>query len=551
MKKALTGILILLVVIGAAAVWKYGIAKGSGKASVAPPAGYAFASPTAAVTPPPMDGYKPATVDLGDGPVPLITVPLDTWGYAGIFAANGGSSPSKTSEFYKRGHFAVQLVHVEDANDQLAGYAAGKYPIIWAQIDSIPLLANEFKNDKRVMPKVLGLFDWSFGGDGILVRNTIKAAKDLKGKIVLTSSNTPWAFFLLWYLSQDNLSGSDVHIVWEPDADKALKLFKTNEIIAAWVSWSPFLADCQNPSSASYVKDVHLLISSKDANQLIADDYIVRSDFADANPKICTAFVEAIAAGADMLSPQTFADMASFYHLPSPAAAQGLVAGVHVANFPEALMFFDQKNEAGAAKVFRLAQEYAKELGILSADSDFEPADFFFPDLYASIASTGMFAGQKNTVLNSFNAATKINFSDLENKEVVQTDNIQLVFDPNEAAFDVTSSRPEFVKNMQMLDRVDEQAKFLATTAIELIGNADPSNKAIAKAQGPAAYAKAAADIQELSEQRAAFVRQLLIGHYHIPANRIIAKGVGWDNPIDPTDFAKDRRVDVKFVSMQ
>jgi len=549
MKKSVTAVVILVVVIGGAMAWKY-LAGGSRPGAAAAPQGLSFATPGQQSTPP-MDGYKPATVDLGDGPVPLITVPLDTWGYAAIFAANGGINPSKNSEFYKRGHFAVQLARVEDAGDQLAGYAAGKYPIIWAQIDSLPQLAEEFKSDKRVMPKVLGLFDWSFGGDGIIAKNGIKSAADLKGKIVLTSSNTPWAFFLLWYLAQNNLTGNDVHVIWESDADKAVKLFQSHDSIAAWVTWSPFLADCLDPQSSSFVKNAHLMITSKDANQLIADDYIVRSDFAAENPKIAQAFVEAMAAGADLIQAQTFRDMASFYGLKSPTEAEGYVHGVHIANFPEALMFFDPKNPVGAEKVFRLSQEYSKELGVLPSDAAYEPADFMLPTIYAAIAKSGSFVRQKNEVLNSFNVATQISFADLENKDVVQTDNIQLVFDPNQAQFDITSSRPEFMKNMQMLDRVDEQAKFLATTAIELIGNADPSMKEEAKAKGPAAYAQESAEIQELSEARAAFVRQLLIDHYHVAPNRIISKGVGWDNPIDPTDFAKDRRVDVKFVSMQ
>ena len=60
-------------------------------------------------------GVQPATVDLGDGPVPVIQIPLDTWGYAQVFAANGGTKPNKDSLFYKKGHFAVELIREESA----------------------------------------------------------------------------------------------------------------------------------------------------------------------------------------------------------------------------------------------------------------------------------------------------------------------------------------------------------------------------------------------------------------------------------------------------
>ncbi len=52
--------------------------------------------------------------------------------------------------------------------------------------------------------------------------------QDLKGKIILTSSNTPYSFFLLWYLAQNGLTGKDVKVVWVDDGDKALKLFKSD-----------------------------------------------------------------------------------------------------------------------------------------------------------------------------------------------------------------------------------------------------------------------------------------------------------------------------------
>src|SRR5208337_2477402 len=191
--------------------------------------------------------YKLGTVDLGDGPVPLLIQPLDEWGgYGALFAANQGLEPNKNSLFYKYGHFAMKIIHIEDATEQLKGYASGEYPIIWTQMDGMPLLLDAaLKTDKRVIPKLVGLFDWSNGGDGILVRNDIKTGADLKGKTILASSNTPYAFMLLWYLAQNGLTGNDVKVVWIPDGSTALQVFKEHpaggiglgkEEIAAWVT---------------------------------------------------------------------------------------------------------------------------------------------------------------------------------------------------------------------------------------------------------------------------------------------------------------------------
>lgn len=501
---------------------------------------------------PPVGGFQLSTVDLGDGPVPLLTIPLDTWGgYAALFAANGGLSPSKDSLFYKKGRFGVQLVHVESATDQLAGYSSGKYPLIWASMDSLPLLYDALKADKRVAPKVLGLFDWSAGGDGILAKSWVKTPADLKGKTILTSSNTPYAFFLLWYLAQNGLTGNDVKVVWNDDGEKALKLFKQNSEIAAWVSWTPYITDCLDPKSPSYVPDTRLMISSKDANQLIADCYIARADFLQENPKMAQAFVEAMMESSQEISTKTYADMADFYKLAGAGDAKTMLDDVHVANYPENKMFFDEGNSIGAYKIFILAQEYYKQLGVIPQGSTYQPDRVLAPQILAAIDKAGLFKDQKNTVLNSFDTKSSLDLSDLESSKVVLTDNVVLYFDPNQSSFDVNSGRPEFRQNIALLDKVAEQTKFLSTTAIELVGNSDTSMQATYKAQGPQAFAEGAADLMILSKRRAEFVRSVLIDRYGLPPNRVLATGVGWDNPIDPVDQSKNRRVDVKFISLQ
>jgi outer membrane protein OmpA-like peptidoglycan-associated protein len=538
---------ILVIVVGGALAYKTWFSGGA--AGIHGPLEYAKAEPLAA---PAAGGFQMQTIDLGEGAVPLITVPLDTWGgYAALFAANGGAAPSKDSLFYKEGRFAVKLVHVEDATDQLKGYAAGQYPIIWAQMDSLPLLYDTLKSDKRVAPKVLGLFDWSAGGDGILAKPSVKNPADLKGKTILTSSNTPFAFFLLWYLAQNNLTGNDVKVVWVDDGAKALQLFKNSPEIAAWVSWKPYISDCLDSKSPNFVPNARLMISSKDANQLIADCYIARRDFLEGNQKLAASFVRSMLEAVDSIGPKTYQDMAAFYGLKAPAAAQIMLADVHIANYPESAMFFDPKNSIGSEKIFNLAQEYYKEIGVLPQTADYDPSEVESTPVLAAAGKAGSFSGQKNSVQNSFNTNADLSFDSLESRTVVLTDNVALYFDPNEDTFDIDSDQQEIRDNMERLDKVAEQTKFLSTTAIELVGNADPSMKQSFKDKGPQAYVEAAANLKQLSEERAAFIKKLLIEHYGLPANRVISKGVGWDNPIDLTDFSKDRRVDVMFVSMK
>ena len=98
MKRFIVGLSILVVVIAGAVAYKmFAPTASSGGGPLAGLSGssggltYVKAAP---LTAPPVGGYQLTTVDLGDGPVPLLTVPLDTWGgYAALFAANRGLNP--------------------------------------------------------------------------------------------------------------------------------------------------------------------------------------------------------------------------------------------------------------------------------------------------------------------------------------------------------------------------------------------------------------------------------------------------------------------------
>jgi len=555
MKRIGIGILILAVVVGAGIGFKYFKSKGGlpggalGGGAISGELAFAKAEP---LTVPAVGGYHLSTVDLGDGPVPLLQIPLDTWGgYAALFAANGGLKPSKESLFYKRGKFAVELVREEKATEQLKGYAAGRWPVIWASMDSLPVFYDALRADKRVAPKVLGLFDWSTGGDGILVRNSIRNPQDLKDKIVLTSSNTPYSFFLLWYLAQNGLAGKDVKVVWVDDGDKALKLFKSDDRIAAWVSWTPFINDVIDSKSPSYVPNTRLLISSRDANQLIADVYIVRSDLLQDKPEMMEAFVAAMMEASQAIGASTYNDMATFYKLGSAGEAKSMLDDVHIANYPENKMFFDEGNSIGVYKIFLLSQEYYKQLGALSADASYDTERVLAPKPLAAVGKKGEFAGQKNAMLDSFNKKAAFDIGDLENQRVVLTNNVQLYFEAQKLDFDLKSDSKDIKQNMVLLGQVAEQTKFLATTVVKLVGYLDTAKVADFKAQGNQAFIEASAQAKLISKKRAEFVKTVLVNQFRIDPARIVTEGKGWDNPIDEKDPSKNRRVEVKFISFE
>ncbi len=552
MKRALLGAAILVVAIAVGVGYKALSGGSRGGAAGQKKGGdlqYAVAEPLTVTG---IGGYQLSTVDLGDGPVPLLRIPLDTWGgYAALFAANGGSAPNRDSLFYKKGKFAVELVSEESATAQLSGYAAGRYPVIWAPMDSLPLLYDALKADKRIMPKVLGLFDWSSGGDGIIVKEEIKRPADLRDRVVLTSSNTPYSFMLLWYLAQNGMTGKDVKVVWVDDGEKALEMFRGDSRIVAWVSWTPFINDVVDPNSASYVAGSRLLISSRDANQLIADTYIVRNDLFQDKPEMMAAFVEAMIEGSQAIGTATYSRMAEFYKLSGPGEAKAMLDDVHIANWPETRMFFDVANQIGAYKIFLLSQEYYKQLGALPQSASYDPERVINASVIDAIAAKGLYKDQKNAMLDSFNKKASFDIADLESQRVVLTNDIMLYFEAQRLDFDPASQKQEIKDNMRMLAQVTEQTEFLATTVIKLVGHLDTAKVEEYRAKGNQAFIEASAQAKLISKKRAEFVKKLLVEKFKVDAERIVTEGRGWDNPIDPEDPARNRRVEVQFISLE
>jgi ABC-type nitrate/sulfonate/bicarbonate transport system substrate-binding protein/outer membrane protein OmpA-like peptidoglycan-associated protein len=554
------GLALLILIVGAVVGWRFFTASGSrtkpGAIATIPGTANLPAAKAEPLRIAGIGGYSLSTVDLGDGPVPLLRIPLDTWGgYAALFAANGGAAPSKTSVFYSTYKFAVELVREESAQAQMDGFAAGRYPVIWSSMDSLPLLYDSLRSDKRVVPQVIGLFDWSVGGDGILVRDFVHKPQDLKGATILTSSPAPYSFFLLWYLAQLDINPQDVKIVHVPDGPKALETFKKNAGIAAWVTWTPFLTDAVREGNQGYVPGTRLLITSKDANQLIADVFVARNDFSREKPEIAKGLVAGIFRGYDLLSSDSntaYAAMASFYKLKGGASeAKGMLDEVHLASYPEAKMFFDPTNPIGASKLFFLSQEYYKLLGVLPKDVSYESERVIYAAGIEAAGASGAFASQKNTIQNSFNRGAALDINDLENQHTVLSNDIQLYFAAQKLDFDPKSTIPEIKENMRLLGKVAEQTKFLGTTVVKLVGHLDTTKVADFKAKGPQAFVEASAQAKLISKRRAEFVKSVLVSHFGVDPERVVTEGRGWDSPVDEKDPDRNRRVEVQFLSFE
>jgi NitT/TauT family transport system substrate-binding protein len=312
----------------------------------------------------------------------IITIPLVTWGgYASLFAANNGAEPNEGSLFWKYGKFKVKLVQIEDPSLQLSGFASGQYQIIWSTADMLPLLYDSLRKDPKTLPKLIGIFDYSKGGDGIISRGNIRSGKDLKGKKIVAAQYTPSHYFLLWYLNENLLSPRDVKMIYVEDAIVAKDTFIADKNIDVCVTWSPFVYDITNPAKSTYVPGSKLLMTSakSPAYGTIADVYVARNDLVSKYPEMLYAFNKAMMEGYDIFNSdkkKVAQQIADLFGIKGGAEeVMKMFDDVTIAGKEESKKFFDPHYEYSAYKLIALSISLYKQEGKLSQEFKLNPIE--------------------------------------------------------------------------------------------------------------------------------------------------------------------------------
>src|SRR5262245_29315208 len=214
---------------------------------------------------------------------------INVWaGWAPIIYANEGFKAKKEWKDAKGNPFKVELILADNPVDMRNTVASGEVHIGWATVDMLPLLVEGLKADPRTMPRVYQQIDWSNGGDGIVVRKGLKIA-DLRGKKVVLAQNSPSHYFLLNALLNGGVQPDEVEMIFTKDAFQAARAFATQKDIAACVSWAPDIYKI-----AEKIPGNKLLVTTAQANKLIADVWFARADFARDNKEILEGITRGI-----------------------------------------------------------------------------------------------------------------------------------------------------------------------------------------------------------------------------------------------------------------
>src|SRR6516165_5586140 len=220
---------------------------------------------------------------------------INVWaGWAPIILANEGFKAGKVWKDGDGQDFKVELALIDDPVKMRDAYAAGDVHIGWGTLDMVPLFLESFANktgkprDSRIMPRVYQQIDWSNGGDGIVVRENIKTVADLRGQKMVLAQNSPSHFFALNMLVYGGVQPSEVDMIFTEDAFQAAAAFNAQKDISGAVSWAPDIYNLEK------IRGNRMLVTTAQANKLIADIWFARADFAKDHPAIIEGLVRGI-----------------------------------------------------------------------------------------------------------------------------------------------------------------------------------------------------------------------------------------------------------------
>jgi len=481
---------------------------------------------------------------------------LNVWaGWAPIIYANDGFKPGKVWQAPGGKPFKVELVLIDNPVTMRDAYAAGEVHIGWGTLDMVPLFLEGLVDrtgapkDTRVMPRIFQQVDFSNGGDGIVVRDSIKTVKDLAGKKLVLAQNSPSQFFALNMLVAGGLQPGDVDMVYTDDAFQAAAAFNAQKDLAGCVSWAP---DIYNLEKA---KGNRMLVTTQTANRLIADIWFARADFAKDHPDKIEAIVRGIFdAMADLKTEGAKAKaaelMAAGYNIPATDTL-AMLGDAHSTNWAENYQFFiNRNNPANFERIWKQAYYLYRRVGAISNP----PVPFDQVMDFSVIQKLGgekKYAETKDEYTRALPPKTLSQIR-AENEEIL-TNTVVIHFFPN--SWDL---RKKIVRRIDgkdveepydpsidlVLDEVGALAKQFGNSRIVIEGHTDSSMKG----QVPPAMVK------ELSRQRAGSVKESLVGKYEFDENRFAVDGVGWDRPADPEqpdNHALNRRVEIKVYSAE
>ena len=486
----------------------------------------------------------PAAFQYKDNIVPIEI--SEYAGYAGLIAANGGLDPNEGSWFFKNHGFKLKLTVSEDENwsDLNEGKIAGS-------VTTVDVLAAYGRQLHAVVPAQIG---FSRGADGVVVRSDIKRINQLKGKTIATAQFTEVDFFIR-YLAQEaglaisTLGGLDatphpdrLNLVYTEDGFGAGDLFASDlksgkNRLAGCVTWEPKVSEVVSGSGGK----AHVLTTNRNL-LIVADVLILHRGFAEQHPKVAEGLVHGLLAGNRMVrdQPDAHLDVVGRAFKWTREDTKSELANVHLSNLPENRAFFSGAIDAAGS----FGGIYQSAVLAYGSDLIKDPPDASrFLDMrhLDSLEKSGLFKDQTVAIapIRSGGGAS-VEVDPLLSKD------IRFLFEPNSATLDLANQ-----DNLKNLDAIKRMLQVSPGSTMLLRGHVDNARVADFRRQGGEAFVRTQAlKAMELSKNRAAEIRRVLVERHNLDAKRLDIVGRGWEEPAG-SDSDLNRRVEVQWFTIE
>ncbi|MDG1892890.1 MAG: ABC transporter substrate-binding protein [Verrucomicrobiota bacterium] len=424
-----------------------------------------------------------------------LQLPFITWGGdVATFHANGGLQTAAGSLFDKQG-LKFNMKPGDDFAQQIRDYLSGKSPFLRGTFRMMGLASEIIGKDPRTKGVVIMQMTWS-AGDHLVARSGLKTLSDLKGKTIVIQQGGPHIGMLDDILKTAQLQWSDIKIIWAKDltgtSDSPAEILRSNPNVSACFAITPdMLGLCgglENTGSGAEgtVQGAHVLVSTAELSRSIADVYVCRKDFYDANTELVTKFVAGYLRGCEELvdmKRQYEAGGSSKYEgilkmtqdiygtevVPVLEEAHGLISDCSFAMYPGNVTFFTQdsnltgfENFQESALELAVNQGYAKEkMGLFPSGLNYKSETFLKYLSKTTVERKERFRAEAvREEIEMLSAG-----GELDDKTILS---FTINFQPNQTEFSALQYGAEF-------QRVMESSQRFGNAVIAIRGHADPT----------------------------------------------------------------------------
>ncbi|MFK7809229.1 MAG: phosphate ABC transporter substrate-binding/OmpA family protein [Saprospiraceae bacterium] len=459
----------------------------------------------------------------------VLTVQVFTWGgiAPGLYF-NGGGEPNKNSRFKRDYGLDVRFELIDDFDASRQAWIGDKVDVLSNEVSA---MNTEMERLAPHDPRVFMQYDWSRGGDAVVVRRGIKSVNDLRGKKVAFAGFTPSVTFLVTMLESANMTMADIEAVEVPLPTDAANAYKAGQVDAAIV-WSP-----DDLTAKREVPGTTILQSTREASNIIADVFMVKDAYAKANKdkleKFYAGWMKAVAEMSTVPSNYKTAGkyLSDFTGLPMEDAI-GMMDNVRFVTHGDNRDFMGQNTSFKGMTGKRLYEKMGREFEKLKQAPAQRPTwrQVGYPSAITAAANlTGN--GFQSEGQKAFKPVTKA----LETAQEIASKPISISF---------ASAKSELTENAKTIIDLQfaEVAKAYSNTRIRIEGNTDSDGNDAMN--------------QKLSLKRAQSVAKYLTKEYGMNSNRFIIIGNGEGKPVPGCESnatadckAKNRRTEFQLVA--